>query len=180
MAFATTGDLSSLLEIDFDVAEAARAQLLLDLVSGEVKTFCDVAFEQTSRTIELAGTWSARLELPGPPVTSVSTVTLDGDSVTDYRLVRGVLVRDSHWGGPNRVVTVTYTHGLTAVPDTVRAVVLRASARAWANPEQRESVQLESGYQARFTAQAEDKDTTFLTAGDMRALVNAGYRRTAT
>lgn len=189
MAIATAADLASLLDLTFDVDDNTRATLLIELVQSEAQGNCHYGFEQTTDTVELPGTWDSELLLPQGPVDSVSAVTIDGDDVTDYKLVGDLLVRrrDTEevtygwWAGPHVVVAVTYTHGYTSThrrAQTARAVVLRAAARAWANPEQREAITLASGDQSRF-GRAGDRAGTWLTDGDLRMLTRAGLRKTS-
>lgn len=70
------------------------------------------------------------LDLPGQPIQSVATVTLDGDTVTDFKLANDRLWRARGWGDgcEPSVVVVTLTHGLPEVPaDIVELVCNLAS-----------------------------------------------------
>lgn len=87
----------------------------------------------------LTGTWDNLLKLPQRPVISVSAVarrrgseTVDTEDVAPYSLLRDHLYRYGGWGGPEAIVTVTYTHGFEVIPDDVRATVLSMAARAYA------------------------------------------------
>lgn len=79
-----------------------------------------------------------RLFLPELPVTEVSDVTEDDESLTEGReedyLVGnfGIIYRmGQNWEPGVQIVTVTYSHGYETIPDDVRAVATRAAARAF-------------------------------------------------
>lgn len=71
--------------------------------------------------------------LPQRPVVSITSVTdADGVEITaeEYTLRGQMLVLDS----PPGVITVTYTHGFTTVPDEIKEVVCSIAARMQAAP----------------------------------------------
>lgn len=87
----------------------------------------------------LTGTWDNLLKLPQRPVISVSAVarrrgseTVDTEDVGPYALLHDHLYRYGGWGGPESIVTVTYTHGFDVIPDDVRETVLSMAARSYA------------------------------------------------
>ncbi|WP_431772186.1 hypothetical protein [Streptomyces cucumeris] len=112
-------------------AETAFVQVYLDGASTSVRDAAGAPISQTTSTITLEGTPLQRLHLPGPPVTAVESVELDGEPVTDWRLRSNALWRAAGWGGcePSEV-TVTYTHGLPVVPADIVDVVCRIVASA--------------------------------------------------
>lgn len=76
--------------------------------------------EVTDEQITIMGTTDSWLALPETPVTDVSAVEIDGEAVTDYKLVGSRLWRACGWSSPTTntvkvyepsLVTVTYTHG---------------------------------------------------------------------
>lgn len=124
---ATTADL---LTRGFDLTNAALA---LDIASSLVRDAAGCPISAQTSTITLAGTRANLLELPGP-VTSVDTVTIDGQTVTDYETLPNGLWRRCGWAHGKHLtqVTVAYTYGLTAVP--VDIVDLTCTlAKAWAD-----------------------------------------------
>lgn len=141
VAFATADDLAGRLRIEFTAAEELQAAELLDDVSAEIAEYCDaMAFERTvDDDIVLEGARGRRLILPGAPIVSVASVSVDGTALAaaDYDLVVRRLYRDGGWGGPEAKVEVTYTHGYDTgeIPAVFRSVCLRAAARVWPNPE---------------------------------------------
>ncbi|MFE3382899.1 hypothetical protein, partial [Streptomyces anulatus] len=101
-----------------DPSEAAVVGTFLEVASSAVRDAAGCPISQTTSTVVLEGEADARLRLPGPPVTAVATVLLDGAAVTDWRLTGGRLWRAAGWAGASgpSEVTVTYTHGLPTVP----------------------------------------------------------------
>lgn len=185
--YATAADLATLLNVTFDGADTDRAMLLLELVSDEIQANCHQQLTQlVDDVVTLPGNWSGELLLPGPPVTTVTTVTMDGDATSGWTLLNNRLWRTSpvewvgnrtfagYWGGPETAVQVTYTHGHTTVPDVARATALRAAARAWNNPQQSTQMSLGAWQESMVRLAG-----TWLTDGDRTVLTRAGLRRTA-
>ena len=111
-----------------DVSSADLVAEMLAVASAIVRGACQSPVLETTSTVTL---WSVDedryLDLPGKPVTAVSSVTLDGDvlDTTDYKLVHGRLWRLSGWGytcEPTEV-EITITHGFTAVPSEIKHLV---------------------------------------------------------
>ncbi len=87
-AFATAQDLSTYLTgatlDDTDDAEfIAQADLLLGLISDDIRTMArnPIIEPEQDETIELAGTWSRDLTIPGRPVQKVDSAKVNGISV---------------------------------------------------------------------------------------------------
>lgn len=110
--------------------ETALVGVYLDVASTAVRTAAGVPISQTTSTITLEGEPQQRLHLPGPPVTEVTTVVVDGQPVTDWRLRSGALWRAAGWSDPCEPseVDVTYTHGLPEVPADIVDLVCRIAA----------------------------------------------------
>lgn len=189
MALATTEEFASYLETTFTAEQETRAALLLNLAGGLVEGWCNkVSFAVVpDDEIDLTGTWSSVLELPGQPVDSVASVEIDGIEVTDYTLVRGSLHRGEtggwnpynksrlgHWGGPAALVQVTYTHGFDEVPWDAKAVCLSMAARSFDNPAGVRSESID-GYSVTFGVGGSGSSLVVLTDDDKRAL--ARYRK---
>ncbi|MEU0761587.1 hypothetical protein ABZ351_18170 [Streptomyces microflavus] len=128
---ATVADLAArglIVEAD----ETAVTGTYLEVASAAVRDAAGCPISQTTSTVDLEGETDTRLRLPGPPVTAVTTVLLNGAPVTDWRLTSGRLWRAGGWvggTGPSEV-TVTYTHGLPTVPADIIDLVCRIAAAA--------------------------------------------------
>lgn len=112
--------------------ETVKALTLIEAASAQVDTWCNrFTFQRiVNDTVRLHGIHGDRLELPGRPIETVTSVTVDGDAVTDWMLVGDVLWR-AGWSGTSVPVEVVYTHGYDGAPADVKAVVAQAAARAW-------------------------------------------------
>lgn len=137
-ALATADDLAARMGRAFDVTEEAQANALLDSASALIRAFCRRDFAlHTDEVVELQGTHDRALRLPGLPVTDVSAVLLDGAVVDDWSLVGGTLWRPHGWqvryDGVPSLVSVTYTHGYSVIPEDVEAVALNMAQRGFTN-----------------------------------------------
>lgn len=162
-SFATPQDLRTLmtgetLDDEVDAEWIAQAEALLELVSADIQTAARNRIAAGEETALLAGTWNRDLELPRRPVVSVSSVVLNGATISDVEYEwndRQLLRRyhdfgryydadhlapsdGAHWGGPASTVAVTYAYGYAAdeVPTFVRSLTLRAAARNIGNAAQ--------------------------------------------
>ncbi|MFI6105840.1 hypothetical protein [Streptomyces sp. NPDC051310] len=128
---ATVADLTAR-GVTVESGETDIAEVYLDVASAAVREAAGCPISQTTSTVTLDGEPGQRLRLPGPPVTAVSAVLIDGQAVTDYRLRSSVLWLASGWSPtcePSEV-TVTYTHGLPTVPADIVDLVCRIAAAA--------------------------------------------------
>lgn len=136
MSLATPDELADYLGIELDTADTARAQLILDGATGTIQAHTRQTLTAVAGdTVILAGTTDRVLALPQRPVTSVTTVVLDGVTITDHTVYQSALIRDGGWGDTDEYVTVTYDHGYTVIPDVLREVCLSLAARRYVNPE---------------------------------------------
>lgn len=136
-----------------DQAEVEQWTLLLELVSGDVVQACGRDIAAGTGTVKLAGTHSRDLLLPQAPVTSVTSVAVNGVALGSGEWTwneRGTLRRGSAswdpddagaldgftWGGPTSTVEVTYAWGFETIPTWAKAATLRACARIIGNPGQ--------------------------------------------
>lgn len=113
-------------------SEAAIVAVYLNVASTAVREAAGTAISRITSTITLPGVDSSWLRLPGLPIASVATVTIDDDAVTDWRLRSGHLWRAAGWtsyDGPSEV-EITYTYGLTEVPADIVDLVCRMTASA--------------------------------------------------
>lgn len=140
MAYAEPQDLATWLGEDFDADETTRAQMLLDLATGEVDDVLEQNLEQvTDDQVVLDGTGTDTLVLPSWPVTAISALDEDGTSLTqgdDYVWSRsGVVTRKRDvWPSLPRSVEVTFTHGYTTIPEVIRSATVKIAAASWVNP----------------------------------------------
>ena len=142
---ATPEQLASALQQNLD---ASTANLWLNAATAVVQEAAggQRILQVAGDTAELMGTTESWLALPQTPVTAVTSVTLDGDTVTagtttgTYRKRGARLWRDSGWSAdiyaPSAVVVV-YTHGYAIGAqelELARSAVLGLSKAAYVNP----------------------------------------------
>lgn len=101
--------------------------VMLTVASSLVRQAAGSPILETTSTVSLWATdGSPWLDLPGRPVSAVSTVVHDGDTLDSdaYKLVNGRLWAWHSWGGVEPLeVVVTMTHGLATVPAHVVQLV---------------------------------------------------------
>jgi len=158
--FFTAYDLAARLQIDPDTMNQDTAtlfaQLASDAVRADVRLQVDFVLDDV---VTLYGDNSPTLMLPQRPVTDVTSVVFDGESLApvtpdstagttsmyDWR-PEGTLLRVTSSGNawlpealcywPRGVpVTVTYSHGWTSPPAPMVSVALELAAAAYSNPE---------------------------------------------
>lgn len=137
MGFCTVADIESLLQVTIhtDATKNAAAVRAIAEATEAIKNYTHQALEMVEDdeiTLDCAG--GNRIFLPELPVTSVSEVIEDGDTLTvddDYKLGQhGILYRvDDDWATGVQIVTITYTHGYDSIPDDIVAVCTRAASR---------------------------------------------------
>lgn len=112
------------------VDEEDPVAVYLQVASAAVREAAGVPISQTTSTVVVEGEPQQRLTLPGPPVTAVDEVSIDGVVVTDWRLRSDRLWRYGGWSvdGTPVEVEITYTHGLPTVPDDIVDLVCRIAA----------------------------------------------------
>lgn len=135
--YATPSELASYLQQDLD---AATANLVLTVASGEFARAADTEFTATAVTYRTTGTRATGIILPFSPVIAVSAVRINSVAVTGYTLIGRRLYRPAGFGSswttvPPDLLEVDLTHGYTTVPDNVKGAVLEMAAQAYANPE---------------------------------------------
>lgn len=129
MALAPLADTSDLPTAWSGNGEAARA---LDVASAAIRDAAGNTISAATSTVVVHGGSGQILGLPGP-VTAVASVLFDGSALASdcYEVLPNGLWRRAGWAECGRPVpvTVTYTHGLTAVPaDIVDLTCLLAVA----------------------------------------------------
>lgn len=101
------------------VDPSAVHALMLAVASSVVRAAAGSPILQATSTVVLTDWGGTLLRLPGLPVRSVASVKVDGETVTDWRLVdASSLFHASCWGDDASPadVEVTMTHGLPEVP----------------------------------------------------------------
>lgn len=137
-------DIETRLNKQFDAGETAQVEQLIEGVAASVYGIIGKNLDRRTETVDIPGTWSEDLDLPGRPIISVGDVRLN-DRLLDPSLYswnrRNLLrratdedlfdtswdelganplggararLRPLHWGGPASTVRVTYTHGYQA------------------------------------------------------------------
>lgn len=108
-------------------AEDTKVNTFLAEASATIRDAAGVPILQKASTVVITGSCDQWLRLPGPPVTAVSAVSIDGTALasTEYKLADSALWRSSGWQPQYEpsLVTVTMTHGLAEVPPDVVGMV---------------------------------------------------------
>jgi hypothetical protein len=176
MAFAEVEDLAAFLHMDPSLLEDDEgAAMALDAAEVIIKTYTKQDIEETSETVYIDGPRNSALLLPQLPVTTVTTVTEDGTSLTvseEYFLddEHGVLYRCSgdryspvYWSQGTLNIAVTYTHGYETIPADVKLVTCSAAGRIFDHAGVTQETA--SGYSASY-----DSASVFLSAGERAVL----------
>ena len=127
MALPPLASVSDLL--DRGVALDDTHQTMLAVASSVVRRAAGrVPISETDSTIQVTAWGEHQLTLPGRPIQSVTTVKVDGATVTDWTLTdTGHLWRRSGWGCAHEPATieVSLTHGYSPgnVPDRLVQLV---------------------------------------------------------
>jgi hypothetical protein len=123
---ATIADLEAR-GVTVDPSEVDAVNLYFEVASTLVRDAAGSPISETVTTVTLPGEYDQRLRLPGLPIQTVSTVTIDDVAVTDWRLTGGMLWREAGWrtGCEPSDVEVTYLHGMPAVPADIVDMVCR-------------------------------------------------------
>lgn len=142
MALASPTELARWLRVDDFAAgsdDEARATLLLESATGDIDTEAGQRIEESTTTTEVVGAGTAVLVLPRWPVSSVTSVTVESETLTadeDYRVRggTGLLIREGDVWARGEPVEVTFTAGYSSAPHALRGVCLALAGRAWRNP----------------------------------------------
>lgn len=112
-----------------EASEVDLATTYLRTASRAVREAAGVPISRTTSTYTLEGARGQWLRLPGLPIVSVASVSIDGVAVTDWLLRSERLWRAVGWTGcePSEV-EVTQTHGLLEVPEDIVDLVCRMAA----------------------------------------------------
>jgi hypothetical protein len=132
---ASLADVTAL-GLTLEAGEDALMVTYLAAASASVREAAGVPISETTSTVAMEGPATQWLTLPGPPVTAVASVAIDGQEVTDWRLRDSRLWRAAGWSPACEPsdVTVTQTHGLPTTPADIVMLVARiatATLLAW-------------------------------------------------
>ncbi len=136
-SFCEVADLEAFLQIEIGAERRAAAERAIEEASAAIQNYCHQTLELVADdelTLDCSG--GTKIFLPELPVVSVSEVIEDGETLTagdDYKLGQhGILHRiGQNWASGVQIVTITYAHGYTTIPDDIVAVCVRAAARAY-------------------------------------------------
>jgi hypothetical protein len=154
--FATSDEFADRIGLTLDDAEKTRVDRLLGLASALIQDEAKQTISLvTDDALVMPGTTDELIKLPQRPVVSITSVTLDGVTLTegsDWYLDGNAIVRrtillsaaigildgpfllGTGFGYPNQTLEITYSHGYAAIPDAVKAICLEATVRVWVNP----------------------------------------------
>lgn len=177
---ATPGDLRALLKEDSTTLPDDEANVLLGLATGAVQAAIGQdLLEAVGDVVTLLGTTESWFDLPQRPVTAVTTVVLDGTTITDYKRFGARLWRSNGWatipGEPSTVV-VTYSHGYAdwdAKLGLARSAVLTLAARTFANPIGATGLSIDD-YSQQFS-QSSNSDLSGLVPATLRRALRRAY-----
>lgn len=151
-------DLAAYLGRTLTATEETQATLLLQASARSIRRFTRQTITRVdSDAVVLQGNWGSVLVLPERPVVSISSVAINGTSLTvnegytwdgGDKLYRGRRTintgtdptepwpyrHELYWGGPSAQVAVTYSHGWVDVPEDIRAISCAMVARAMSTP----------------------------------------------
>jgi len=173
MTFATEADVEARLLRALTPTEGAYVGRLLTHADGLITSYLPgVSFDGTTAgaTVSVRGNGTDELWLPARPVTSVTSVTIDGAVLDPGSYVTstwGPLRRLFGYWSPNQVIDVTWDHGLAEPPPAVVSVA--ADIVKWMLINPTNSRQLTVGQYSESFA-AESLGGTELTAAHRRTL----------
>lgn len=138
--FCTVEDIEALLQVEITTAtQIASAEAAIAAATEAIRNYCHQHIELVEDDIvmlDVAEVTRTRVFLPELPVTEVTAVVEDGETLVvddDYKLGRnGILHRmGTYWEAGIQILQVTYSHGYATLPDDVVAVATRAAARTY-------------------------------------------------
>lgn len=147
-SFATPAELATYLQTataaeatagNPDVLDTARAQLLLDNASAEIRAVCHWNISQETVTGQrVYPGLTGYIRIPTLRLTAL-TMTFNGVAAVDgtdysWTVNGGGTVTVSRWFTSSDVVLATYTHGYATTPAELKALCEERAAAAYANP----------------------------------------------
>lgn len=108
-----------------DTSNATLVEAMLEAASAAVRDAAGSPISEATSAVMVEAPAGQSLALPAQPVTAVASVSIDGEAVTDWRLISGTLWRRGGWrrGCDPALVDVTFTHGYAVVPADIVQLV---------------------------------------------------------
>ena len=144
---ATPQELASFLQLNYatlTAAQQATLLLLVELGTAKVQRAAGgqriVQVTNTNTVIDVTDPYDLFLALPQLPVQSVSSVKIDGTTITDWYLRRQMLWRAGGWMrsySPPSQVTTTFVSGYASGSQWLQLgkdMTLSLGAMGWGNP----------------------------------------------
>lgn len=142
MALAPLAQTTDLAARNITVPSDMDATAVLASASAAVREAAGCAISSTTSTVNLIADDWCTLDLPGVPVTAVASVAVEGTVLAPstltsgcwsagWRLSGNTIVFRGQWFELPATITVTYTHGLTVVPDDIVDLVCSVAAMAF-------------------------------------------------
>lgn len=155
---ATIADLAAAMQTSVEDLDSDQADLALTLATAEVQAAVGgQRILSTTSSVVLPAPWDYWLHLPQWPVRSVSSVAIDGTTVTDWYLRGQRLYRAVGWAettNPPSQVAVTYAHGYADTDygyQLARRCVIALAKQQLINPDGLQSVAIDD-YRATYGA----------------------------
>lgn len=185
--FASANDIASRLGVTFTTTEQAQADAFCGDATELIRDYCrqDIT-AATGITMDREAPDGPWFDLPQRPVTGVTSVAVNGQTVTDFSQIGDRLYRVYGWRWPSvdtipplaiyglkSTVHVVYDAGYPEVPGVIHATCVRMVLRAMDNPTGLDQAGIDD-YTPRFN---DGRGGVFLTDDDKRAVRR--YRRAA-
>ncbi len=154
MGFCTVSDVATKLQLTI-AADNASALAAIAEASALIQGYCHQTVElvEDEELVLDVGERQTKIFLPQLPVTEVTAVEEDGETLTvtdDYKLgANGILHRvGAYWYPGVQTVTVTYSHGYATIPQIVKDVCAALAGRRYQAGLQAAAVEGQSGVRA--------------------------------
>jgi hypothetical protein len=179
-ALATVYDVEAILLREIDDGVSVIVQRLLELASARVRQYTRQFLSAVAAdTVTLEGRWDSEIYLPEFPVTAISSIVLDGNTVdpSEYRFTsNGIVTRHGRWwGSPRSTVVAIYDHGYDPMPDDVVHIVADLVAEQYRNPDLLQQEQL-GNYEVRYAGNQRDQKSGSIELSDAQKDALKDYR----
>jgi hypothetical protein len=123
VTLAALADTADLADRNIQIPSGMDADTILDSASWSIRTAAGCPITQDTSTVTLVADDPCWLELPGGPVTEVTSLTVGSTVLTGWRKV-GNAVRIPHSAWPSGTcwpveITAVYTHGYALIPPDI-------------------------------------------------------------
>lgn len=137
--FATLEQFAAYVQRDLSAADAATAQMLLEAVTDEIRTYCGWHIAPVAtETVTVDGSGSEVQGLPTLHLVDLVAVSEDGTDLTVADVqwsAAGYLRRPGYrWTTSLRGVVAEIEHGYAEVPAGLIALTCAVATRSWTNP----------------------------------------------